>query len=434
MIHIVEAGETAAQIAARYGVSVERVIADNGLAYDLPLAVGQALVILMPAQVYTVQAGDTLSNIAANTGTSVLRLLQLNPALTERNTLLVGEQLTVRLNRSPNGIFSVLGYAYPFIESAVLNRALPFLTYLAVFSYGFSDDGSILTVNDAELISAAYQYGTVPLMVLTAIDETGRFSSEKVSRVLNDPDFRQTVLENLIEQMLTRGYGGLDVDFEYIPPTDEAAFLDFLEVAAELLHANGLILTVALAPKTSADQRGLLYEAHNYPAIGQIADLVFLMTYEWGYSYGPPMAVAPLNRVRQVALYAQSSVPANKIQLGIPNYGYDWPLPFVQGTTRARSIGNEEAVTIAAQNRAEILFDETAASPYFYYTKDGTEHAVWFEDARSVAQKFELANELGFIGIGYWNLMRPFRQNWALLSARYTVRKNQTALLDKQTE
>ena len=70
-------------------------------------------------------------------------------------------------------------------------------------------------------------------------------------------------------------------------------------------------------------------------AIGGIADSVLLMTYEWGYTYGPPMAVAPINHVRRVAEYGASVIDPEKIQMGIPNYGYDWPLPFVQGQTRA---------------------------------------------------------------------------------------------------
>ncbi len=54
----------------------------------------------------------------------------------------------------------------------------------------------------------------------------------------------------------------------------------------------------SLAPKTSSGQPGILYESHNYAALGAAADFSTIMTYEWGYKYGPPMAVAPLNKVR----------------------------------------------------------------------------------------------------------------------------------------
>lgn len=89
---------------------------------------------------------------------------------------------------------------------------------------------------------------------------------------------------------------------------------------------------MALAPKTSSEQKGLLYEGKDYSGLGQAANGVLLMTYEWGYTYGPPMAVAPINKVKEVLDYAITQIDTNKISLGIPNYGYDWPLPYERGT------------------------------------------------------------------------------------------------------
>ena len=108
--------------------------------------------------------------------------------------------------------------------------------------------------------------------------------------------------------------------------------------------------------------------------------------------------------------------------MGIPNYGYDWPLPFVQGETRARSLSNQAAVELAVRYRAEIQFDDDAQSPWFAYTApDGVSHVVWFEDARSMSAKLRLIGEYGLHGAGYWNLMRPYPQGWAVLNALYEV-------------
>ena len=125
------------------------------------------------------------------------------------------------------------------------------------------------------------------------------------------------------------------------------------------------------------------------------------------------MAVAPLDKVRQVVAYGVTEIPPQKILMGLPNYGYDWLLPFEKGVTRATSIGNQYAVEIAAKNRASIRFDETAQSPYFEY---------WDLLGRKQA-KFQLMDEYSLLGGGYWNLMRPFNQNWGLLAARYEIRK-----------
>ena len=128
------------------------------------------------------------------------------------------------------------------------------------------------------------------------------------------------------------------------------------------------------------------------------------------------MAVAPLNKVREVLDYAVTEIPREKIIMGVPNYGYDWKLPFERGVTRAELIGNVEAVRIAVENHAQIQYDETAQSPYFTYWQQGMEHEVWFEDVRSIQAKINLAKEYGFRGFGYWNLMRPFRANWLLVN------------------
>lgn len=145
------------------------------------------------------------------------------------------------------------------------------------------------------------------------------------------------------------------------------------------------------------------------------------MSDEWGYTYGPPMAVAPLPSVRLVLDYAVSEIPADKIYMGIPNYGYDWTLPFQRGETRAKLIGNEEAIDIARRYGAQIQYDAVSQTPYFHYYENGNEHEVWFEDARSWMAKLALIPEYGFIGAGFWNAMRPFTAGWLILQAGYRI-------------
>lgn len=204
----------------------------------------------------------------------------------------------------------------------------------------------------------------------------------------------------------------MDIDFEYILASDRDAFVDFVTYMREAISALGYLTSVALAPKTSDTQVGLLYEGKDYRRLGEAADYVLLMTYEWGYTYGPPMAVAPLNKVREVVEYAVTVISPEKIHMGIPNYGYDWALPFVRGSSRAATIGNVEAVQIAIEHDVAISFDEIAQSPYFRYYADKTydmngiytdqaEHEVWFEDVRSLNSKFDLVEEFGLRGVSY---------------------------------
>ncbi|MBP1560791.1 MAG: LysM peptidoglycan-binding domain-containing protein [Oscillospiraceae bacterium] len=433
-IYVVQQRDTAAGIAERFGISTERLISDNSLAGADMLTEGQALLILQPETVHTLKSGETLFSVAAQYGTSVMQLYRNNPYLIGAEYIPQGSQIVVSYTDSPSQNAETSGFAYSFINRAVLEAALPYLTYLIIFGYGFKDDGSIITLDDGDMIDLAHRYDTAVLLSLSAINVDGSFGSGKIERLLTDIPFQNEVIDSFIAVIQQKGAQGLDIDMEYIPPNLREEFAAFAENAAEKLRPLGLILHIDLAPKTSSVQQGTLYEAHDYALLGAAADYVFLMTYEWGYTFGPPMAVAPLPNVRRVLEYALTEIPKEKIFLGIPNYGYDWRLPFERGVTAAVTLGNLTAVNLAIEKRSEILFDEQSQSPYFYYTaNDGSEHVVWFEDVRSLRGKFELVQEKAILGCGYWNLMRPFPQNFLLLNSMFNIVKTFSAENDRQT-
>ena len=421
-IHVVQAGESVGSIAMHYGVDPVRLAADNAVPADGALAVGQTLVVRFPRQVHAVQPGETLTSIAAAYGTSVRQLWRNNWPLGGMEDLSPGQVLVISYWDERLGTASFNGYAYPYIDPALLSAQLPYVTYLTPFTYGITAGGGLLPLEDDAMLSAARQRGTAPVMHLSTLTESGQFDTQRAEMVLTDFEVQDRLVAEVLQTVLRKGFAGLDVDFEYLPgelAEDYAAFLSRLQ---RLLHSRGLFVWAALAPKTSASQPGLLYEGHNYAAVGAATDGVLLMTYEWGYTYGPPMAVAPLPNVRAVLDYAITEIPAEKIFLGIPNYGYDWPLPFVQGVTRAQSISNQRAIELAVEYGIAIQYDETAQSPFFHYTDaGGTVHEVWFEDARSMSAKLRLIAEYGFQGGGFWNLMRPFSQTWLVLDALYDV-------------
>lgn len=375
---------------------------------------------------YVVQPGDTVYSIASMTGNTVEELLR-NNGLTPDSVLVPGQALVLaeqEEERTQKREISVNGYAYPYIDNEVLQKTLPDLTYVTLFTYGFTEEGELIRIQDEPVIGEAKEAGVAPLMLLSTLTGDGTFSNELASRIFSDEAARNRLFDQVLQTMRTKGYYGLDVDFEFILPEDKDNYVQFLTELKSRLQPEGYPLFVALAPKTSGMQRGLLYESHDYPAIGAVADYVLLMTYEWGYTYGPPMAVAPLNKVKEVLDYGVSVIPREKILQGIPNYGYDWTLPYVRGQSMARSVGNVEAVEIAMKYRATILYDETAQTPYFYYTdEEGREHVVWFEDARSIDAKLRLNESYPLHGISYWNIMRYFPQNWVVVNDKFRVRK-----------
>lgn len=374
-IYVVQPNDTVDAIAESYQVPIDNIIYINQLAYPYALAIGQAL--LIP----TADEGQ------------------------ERRTVVTN------------------GYAYPFINQGVLESTLPYLTNLSIFSYGFTGQGELVppALNDTWMIEAAAGMGVNAILTLTPIDAEGRFSNILIHQMVNDETAKSALIQNLLVTMGEKGYQGIDVDFEYILAEDRDAFTTFVAELTEIMNANGYETSVALAPKTSSTQRGLLYEGKDYGGLGAAANSVLLMTYEWGYTYGPPMAVAPVNKVREVVEYAVTEIPVEKINLGIPNYGYDWPLPFEKGVTKASTIGNVQAVQLAIEYGAVINFDETAQSPYFHYIENGVEHEVWFEDVRSMQAKFDLVTEFSLRGMGYWQLMRLFLANWVLLDNEFII-------------
>lgn len=417
-IHVVKSGETIYSIAQLYDVSADRIVYDNELAAQQNLVPGQALLILMPSRVHIVREGQTVEQIAEEYSITVKNLYQNNPFLLNQTYLLEGQSLVISYEGEPLMQGRISGYAYPFIEPYILREVLLYIDEILIFSYGFTAEGELIPpqIDETWGIQEAWNQQVEPILVLTPFAETGTFNSGLIQILSENETVQDNLIENLLETVREKGYVGVDVDFEYIRPEDRVGYADFVNRLRETMNENGYRVSVALAPKTSSYQKGLLYEAMDYHLLGQSANTVFLMTYEWGYTYGPPLPVAPLPNVRQVLEYALTEIPKEKIMLGIPNYGYSWPLPYERGVTKARLIGNVEANVIAAERGVEIQYDERYQSPFFYYEIGGRRYEVWFEDVRSIYAKLQLAAEKDIRGVGYWNLMRPFRANWLLVN------------------
>lgn len=374
--------------------------------------------------IYVVQPEDTVDSIAQFYQVSVENIIYINQ-LVYPYALAIGQAILIPTMgvEQEEKVVVTNGYAYPFIHQSVLESTLPFLTNLSIFSYGFTVQGDLIppVLNDTWMIEAAAGMGVNAILTLTPMDVEGRFSNSLIHEMVNHEAAKEALINNLLVTMEEKGYQGVDVDFEYILAEDRDAFTTFVAELTEVMNANGYETSVALAPKTSSDQRGLLYEGKDYGGLGAAANSVLLMTYEWGYTYSSPMAVAPINKVRQVVEYAVTQIPVEKINLGIPNYGYDWPLPYEQGVTKATTIGNVQAVQLAIAHGAVIGFDETAQTPYFHYIENGVEHEVWFEDVRSMQAKFDLVREFSLRGMGYWQIMRLFLANWVLLDEQFVI-------------
>lgn len=421
IIHIVSAGETIYSVAARYGVDPSLLSINNGIYAPEGLAVGQSLIIVFPKLTYTVQDGDSVYSIAGRFGISTGQIYRNNLVLSGLPDIYAGQTLILELERDGVSAFQTGGYAYPYASEFVLRTALPAMGLLMPFTYGFTLEGKLLPPDDARLLQYASEYGTKPILHLSTMTESGNFSTELASELLNNKALWEVLTDNILLEIREKGYGGLDIDFEYLGADNAEKYAMFVAYCREKLNQSGYPVMVALAPKTRDDQPGVLYEGHDYALLGQAANSVLLMTYEWGYTYGPPMAVSPIMPVTRVVEYAVERIPAEKIFLGISNYGYDFTLPYIAGVSMAQSLSTVEATQLAQEVGAEIMFDQTAMSPFFDYTKDGVWHQVWYEDARSINSRLQLIRQYGLKGALYWNLDRPNPQNLTLIASTVEI-------------
>ncbi|ARO19269.1 glycosyl hydrolase [Bacillus tropicus] len=428
MIQIVtvRSGDSVYSLASKYGSTPDEIVKDNGLNPAETLVVGQALIVNTKGNNYYVQPGDSLYRISQTYNVPLASLAKVNN-LSLKSILHVGQQLYIPkgTKRAVESIAYLQPSTIPIKESLVnATRAInPFLTYLAYFSFEAKRDGTLKEPTEtAKIANIATQGNTIPMLVITNI-ENGNFSADLTSVILRDATIQNKFITNILQTAEKYGMRDIHFDFESVAPEDREAYNRFLRNVKTRLP-NGYTLSTTLVPKTSSNQKGKFFEAHDYKAQGQIVDFVVIMTYDWGWQGGPPMAISPIGPVKEVLQYAKSQMPPQKIMMGQNLYGFDWKLPFKQGNPPAKAISSVAAVALARKYNVPIRYDFTAQAPHFnYFDENGVQHEVWFEDSRSVQSKFNLLKEQGIGGISYWKIGLPFPQNWRLLVENFTITK-----------
>ncbi|MBN8192540.1 LysM peptidoglycan-binding domain-containing protein [Bacillus sp. NTK074B] len=466
-IYVVKSGDSLWSIASKYGVEVNQIAYGNQLKNPNLLIIGQSLLIPEPLKEYIVQPGDTLYKISQKYQMDMGELEAFNQ-ISDPSTLFVGQLIVMPAfihKVRPGDTMYTISYNYKVPMQQILNAnaisnpsliypdqeiKIPntkqmievnayttrtdgegiaevnglgsYFTYLAPFTHSITGEGNITKLNDDGLISAANSQTVEPLLVLTNYVD-GKFDSNLVAKILRNESLQNTLISSIVKEIETKGYKGLNIDFEYVYPEDRENYNSFLRRTVKVLKPKGYSVSTALAPKMKGDQKGLLYEAHDYKAHGAIVDFVVLMTYEWGWAGGKPWAIAPINEVKKVLDYAVSVIPRKKILMGTPLYGRDWKVPWVDGTF-AKTVSPQGALDLASKYGVRIQYNDQYQSPFFnYWDESGQQHEVWFEDGRSMLAKQRVLDDYGLRGLSYWVLGSAFPQNWLLQHSRYQVRK-----------
>ncbi len=420
-IHTVQADETIYTIAEEYNIPVERLLKDNSLPPNYNLNIGQSLLITFPEQTYIVKDGDTIESIAEENGVTVIELLRNNPYLADRDYLYVGEELVISYLHKRN--IKVIGYAFSFINSSILVKTLPYLTYITVINYQAMADGTILGVNDSEILKLAKDYGVIPIMMLSSITAEGRSSYGINHSILNNDVAQLNLINNLRSILKSKGFRGVDLGFQAILPEDIPRYIDFIDRVTTVLNREGYEVFVTLVPSTFGYISGIQNDIAYFKRIGEIVNHVVLLSYSWATAFMPTVAQTTVNFLEDYLRFALTQIPPEKIFIGLTRLAYDWELPYIEGETTGMGsvLTNSDALNLANQTNAEIKYDDTTETPYYTYNITGVDHFVWFKDARSINAIVNLIEEYNLEGVAVWNIMYFAPYTWLVINTQYDV-------------
>jgi spore germination protein len=255
--------------------------------------------------------------------------------------------------------------------------------------YGMNADASIAKVWNAENNTwRAAMTGSLLIPTLQNVVNNS-FDGNLVATLLATPESREAHAGSIAQLVNANGYDGIDIDYERVPTTSRSCLSAFLGTLAQKLHASNKKLSVSVYAKTSDRDNWNGPGAEDWTAIGQVADSVKIMAYDFSYSTSAPGPIAPLEWLDQVAAYAQSSIPNPKIMMALPWYGYDW-----SRSTATTNMSYAKATLLAQSYGASIAHDANGEATFAY-----GDHTVYFQDATSYQKKVDfLKQRHGAIG------------------------------------
>ena len=422
-IYIVQPGDTIASIANAYGVSPERLALENDLSEPANLTLGEALLILQPSITYIVQRGDTLESISLSQQTDILELLRNNPWVSDRG-LYIGEEIVIRYADTRTATIEINGFTYPFIDKEVLIKALPYLTYLSVYAYQVTRNGSLMGIDDSEVVRLARSYGVAPIMFITATPEGNSVDTEIAHILITNMEVQKAFIDNLLLTLGNKGYYGINIDTPYIQPLDRQPYVEFINTVTKRLNQEGYMVSITIAPSTFEAATGITYEGVDYIGLSRAANSVlYQLTYEWKAPSTLPISVLPFDAVLNTINKAVIQLTPQKSILGFTIIGYLWEFPYFAAITAANFINYFSAIELANDTGSVIQFNDPSQTSYFRYIEDNKEYIAWFKDIRTLRLFISYAQNLGMQGFSVWNVMYFITNTWLLINSQYDIKK-----------
>lgn len=312
-------------------------------------------------------------------------------------------------NTSPKRILSINGWI-PYWNQAIAITSVKnnpkVFNEISPFWYDATKSGNIKPLNNSE-DPQIINYAQNKKLTLTPLI-SNEFSSSLISTIVNDPLLMQNHIQNIVDKATSLDYSGIDLDYENVLPSDKEAFTLFVQKLANALHKKNKLLYVTLTSKTTASE----HPGQDYKAIGEAADKVRIMAYDYSWSTSSPGPIAPVDWVNNIISYATSVINPNKIELGIPDYGYNW--------SGSKGIGIDylHAINTAARYNSKVT-DDTNSGPHYTYSDKKGNHTVWFENEASIQPLLDLVNKYNLNGISIWSLGGEDPKIYTAINAKF---------------
>ena len=303
---------------------------------------------------------------------------------------------------APGDGFWISGYYVDYDRSSLemVKMSANHMDQVVIFGYGFDREGN-LQGKDQQVIKAVT--GSQKRVLLFGNLTHGAFDKQTAHAILTDPVIQDRAIQNILRKSTELEVAGVQIDFEDILLDDRDAYTAFLKRLRDELHPRGMHLSIAAAAKTR-DTRTGWGGATDYAAIGQIVDYFYIMAYDEHWRGGEPGPVASLTWTEQVVRYATGVMPAQKIILGLPFYGYDWTAEPGGDKSKNKAFGANRMASRMEQLGAKVRWDPVAAENVATFRTADGERIAWYPDHRSVEAKLKLAYQYNLKGIAPWRL------------------------------
>ncbi len=286
---------------------------------------------------------------------------------------------------------------------------------ISPFWYYLNDDGSIglsKGSEDQEFVRLVHQYG---FRIIPSI--TNSFKDARASEVMGNEDKRKAFVQTVMDKVRKNNYDGIDIDFEGLKLTNRDNFIALLKALAIELHKEGKILTAAIQAKTSDPGPWETVQSQDWKKIGEIVDRFRVMAYDKHYSGGSAGAIAPVPWIKEILEFAKTQVPAEKLILGMPLYGYNWG-----EKEKVYSVTFDDAEYLLDKYKPAIQWSDTDKEPFFTYDKplvDNPEQTekrtAYFQNKDSIENKWKAASAFPVFGVVFWRLGGEDQSVWDLL-------------------